>query len=102
MQRRRFLASCVVGLAVTPRAAFGQQSTKIHRVGVLLTSQDGEDQFLGALKELGHVEGQSEIIERRYMSDRKERLSVLGAELVQLNPDVIVVVNGYQAQREEG
>jgi putative ABC transport system substrate-binding protein len=97
MERRVLLISCMVGLAVTPIAAtFGQQSKKFHRLGLLLTSP-GDDELIGALKGLGYVEGQSMTIERRYMSDRKERLSVLGAELVQLNPDVIVVVNGYQA-----
>jgi len=95
--RRRFLAALAGGLLAAPLAADGQPARKVWRIGVLLTSPDGEASFLEALRSLGYVEGQNVSIERRYMSDRKERLSVLAAELVQLNPDIIVVVNGYQA-----
>ncbi|MGH9893349.1 MAG: ABC transporter substrate-binding protein [bacterium] len=97
MDRRAFIGALTGGLLATPLVADAQQARKVHRIGVLLTSPDGEERFLEALRNLGHVEGQSVFIERRYMSDRKEQLSVLAAELVQLNPDIIVVVNGYQA-----
>jgi putative ABC transport system substrate-binding protein len=86
-----------VGLLAAPLAAHAQQTRKVNRIGLLLTSPDGETGFLAALRNLGYVEGQNVLIERRYMADRKEGLSVLATELVQLNPDIIVVVNGYQA-----
>jgi putative ABC transport system substrate-binding protein len=85
------------GLLAAPLAAHAQQTRKVNRIGLLLTSPDGETGFLAALRNLGYVEGQNVLIERRYMADRKEGLSVLATELVQLNPDIIVVVNGYQA-----
>jgi putative ABC transport system substrate-binding protein len=86
-----------VALLAAPLAAHAQQTRKVNRIGLLLTSPDGETGFLAALRNLGYVEGQNVLIERRYMADRKEGLSVLATELVQLNPDIIVVVNGYQA-----
>jgi putative ABC transport system substrate-binding protein len=92
-----FISGITLGLLVAPRAAQAQPSRKMHRIGLLLTSPDGETGFIAALRDLGYVEGQNISIERRYMADRKEGLSVLATELVRLNPDIIVVVNGYQA-----
>ena len=97
MDRRTFLGTLASGLLAAPLGAQAQQPRKVHRIGLLLTSPDGEPGFLAALRDLGYVEGQNVKIERRYMADRKEGLSLLATELVQLNPDVIVVVNGYQA-----
>jgi putative ABC transport system substrate-binding protein len=97
MDRRAFIGTLAGGLLAAPLAANAQPARTVHRIGLLLTSPDGETSFLEALRDLGYVEGQNVFIERRYMADRKERLSMLAAELVQLNPDIIVVVNGYQA-----
>jgi putative ABC transport system substrate-binding protein len=98
MDRRAFISGVTLGLLASPRAAQAEQPGKVvYRIGLLLTSPDGETGFLAALRNLGYVEGQNISIERRYMTDRKEGLPVLARELVQLNPDIIVVVNGYQA-----
>jgi putative tryptophan/tyrosine transport system substrate-binding protein len=96
VDRRTFL-SLASGVLAVPLGAEAEQPGKVHQVGLLLTSPDGEPGFLAALRNLGYVEGQNVSIERRYMADRKEGLPVLARELVQLNPDIIVVVNGYQA-----
>jgi putative ABC transport system substrate-binding protein len=45
------------------------------------------------LRELGYVEGQNVIFEYRYAEGKEERLSQLAAELVALNPQVIVTIN---------
>jgi len=51
--------------------------------------------FEQGLRELGYVEGTNIIIERRYTDSAgnidEKRLAVLAAELVRLNPDVLVV-----------
>jgi len=52
------------------------------------------DGFLQGLRELGYVEGQNIVIERRYSEGRYERLPGLAAELVRLKVDVIVAVGG--------
>jgi ABC-type uncharacterized transport system substrate-binding protein len=97
MNRRAFLSALSGSLLAAPLGAQARQPRKVHRIGLLLTSPDGGAGFLTALRDLGYVEGQNVSIERRYMAGRKEGLPVLATELVQLNPDIIVVVNGYQA-----
>jgi putative ABC transport system substrate-binding protein len=46
--------------------------------------------FPDALRELGWIEGQNVVIERRFAENRVERLPELAAELIRLNVDVIV------------
>ena len=46
--------------------------------------------FRGGLRELGHVEGGSLLVEYRYAQGKAERLADLAAELVRLKVDVIV------------
>lgn len=45
------------------------------------------------LRELGYVEGQNVTFEYRYADGKEERLPALAAELVSLNPRVIVTIN---------
>jgi putative ABC transport system substrate-binding protein len=47
--------------------------------------------FQQGLRELGYVEGQTIRLERRYAAWQWDRLPSLAAELVQLQPDVIVI-----------
>ncbi len=44
------------------------------------------------LRERGWAEGQNFILERRYSEGRNDRLPALAAELVRLQPDLIVIV----------
>jgi putative tryptophan/tyrosine transport system substrate-binding protein len=53
-------------------------------------SSEPERGQLQGLRDLGYVEGQNIFIERRYADGRADRLEVLAAELVRLNPAVIV------------
>jgi ABC-type uncharacterized transport system substrate-binding protein len=48
------------------------------------------DAFRKKLRELGHVEGDSFVIEFRWAEGRHSRLPALAAEVVRLKPDVIV------------
>src|SRR5215207_9342740 len=52
--------------------------------------------FREGLRELGYVEGQNIAIEWRFAEGQPERLSGFAAELVELQPDVLVVT-GSQA-----
>ena len=47
--------------------------------------------LLQQLRELGHVEGQNLVVERRYSEGRAERFAEFAAELVRLNLDMIIV-----------
>jgi len=93
MTRRRFLRTASVSLLVTPLAAEAQQAGKVWRIGFISVTHraDDEDPFFRRLGELGYVEGQNLITERRYSQGRAERFSEFATELVRLKVDVIVV-----------
>ena len=64
-------------------------------IGVLSSHNSQEDAaakiaFLQAMRELGYVEDKHFKIAPRFADGRSDRLSVLAAELVGLNPDVIL------------
>jgi len=81
-------------LLVSPLVAEAQPAGKVPRVGFLLGLSPGPsrevDAFQRGLRELGYVEGQNIAIDYRYARGQVERLPGLAAELVRLNPDVIV------------
>ena len=91
MERRAFLHGSLVALAA-PFAAEGQQA--VPHVGVLAaTSAEDLPQSEGlrhGLRERGYVEGQNIVIQYRWARGNFERLPDLAAELVRLNPAVIV------------
>jgi putative ABC transport system substrate-binding protein len=72
-----------------------QQQAKVPRVGyftvrskVIAPARD--EAFQQALRELGYIEGKNIVIESRFADGKVDRLPALAAELVRLNPDVIV------------
>jgi putative tryptophan/tyrosine transport system substrate-binding protein len=91
MERRAFLRGSLVALAA-PLAAEGQAA--VPHVGVLAaTSAEDLPQSEGlrhGLRERGYVEGQNIVIQYRWARGNFERLPDLAAELVRLNPAVIV------------
>ena len=76
-------------------AATGQQSAQVHRVAILTVNpaatSDIPDSLRKELRDLGDVEDQNLVIDERAAAGKIERLPVLAAEFVALNPDVIVV-----------
>ncbi len=77
-------------------AAQAQQTARLPRIGVLLATTSGPgpagtDILREGLRELGYVEGRSVTIDWRYWEGKPDRLRDAVAELVRLNPDVIVV-----------
>jgi len=84
------LALCTLSFA-----AQAQPASKAVRVGVLAGGgsgfQAGYEPFRQRLGELGYVEGQNLALEVRNAEGRAERYAALSAELVRLEPDVIVV-----------
>ena len=93
MKRREFIT--LLGGAVTawPLAARAQQPGKKWLIGFI--AHDHEvmyDAFFERLRELGYVEGQNTIIERRYAGGQAERFQEFAREMVQLNSDVIVTI----------
>ena len=93
MDRRVFLGTLTGGLLVAPLAAEAQ-ARKVPRVGFLYRGSPAPSQEIDAfqrgLRELGYIEGQNIAVEYRFARGQVERLPELAAELVRLNPDVIV------------
>jgi putative ABC transport system substrate-binding protein len=94
VHRRGFL--CASGaLLFAPLAAKAQTRAKTYRIGYIQTASPEEQESLTrafdeGLPELGYVEGQNIVVERRFAWGKQELLPDLAVELVQLNVDVIV------------
>lgn len=102
MERRAFLALATGGLLAVPLAAGAQQAGRIARVGFLdfgsASSQEqmAKSPFWLAMKEIGWVEGQNMVVERRY-GESADQLNTAAIELVRLNVDIIVTYIGQPA-----
>jgi putative tryptophan/tyrosine transport system substrate-binding protein len=96
MRRREFIAG--LGMAVMgPLATAAQERERVRRIGVLIhlsESQPAGQRYVAAfrqgLKELGWTEGDNLRIDARWLAGDPERLRPYAAELVALDPDVIL------------
>ena len=100
-ERIMLIVTLWVALLAAPFAVEAQPAGRVPRVGYLspLSGSDPQvqrslDVFRQALRELGHVEGQSVAIEYRFAEGKYERLPDLATELVHLKVDVIVATTG--------
>ena len=89
------IITLALGLLAAPLASDAQQTGKVYRIGFILTAAREEVVHLAkaldeGLRELGYVEGQNIVFERRFAEGKQERLPALAAELVRLKVDVIV------------
>ena len=100
--RRRFLQGSLALAGLSLLAGCGalptqvSRAAKVPRIGWLgggagITASDAA--FQDGLAELGYVEGQTIVLERRVAGGSEERLRDLAAELVGLNVDVLVTNN---------
>jgi putative tryptophan/tyrosine transport system substrate-binding protein len=101
MRRREFIAG--LSAPAWPMVAWGQQSGKIPKVGVLWHAGNEQEEaiYLGALRhglvDLGYVDGKNIVLENRFPAEKPERFPVLAQELVALHPDVLLAVTGRAA-----
>jgi putative ABC transport system substrate-binding protein len=93
LMRRRDFITLLGGTATWPLVARAQQSGKIWRVGFIAHRHEKfYDALFEGLRELGYVEGQNIVYERRYAEGHAERFEEFAREMVKLDADVIVVV----------
>ena len=96
MDRRAFISTVAGALLAAPLAAGAQPAGRVLRLGILTptvpTPLGMTARIPTALRELGYVEGQNLIVQRRYAEDEIGRLPGMARDLVQLRVDVIVAV----------
>jgi len=105
LDRRTFIAAVAVGLLAASRMSLEQTPGRVYRLGILhsTTLVTDDPVALGnwmstPLRELGYVEGQNLIIERKYADGKFDRLPGLARELVELRVDVIFAVGAAPAK----
>jgi putative tryptophan/tyrosine transport system substrate-binding protein len=88
-------ALAMVVLLAAPAVSEGQQSKTIPRLCFLtfepytLGKRPGIDAFFATLRDLGHVDGRSIIIDYLSADERGERFPTLAAECLRLKADLI-------------
>jgi putative ABC transport system substrate-binding protein len=105
MGRREFIAM-LGGAAAYPFVARAQRATKVYRVGWIFSSvpvsqMAGVDPvdpvsraLVHGLRDLGYVEGDNLVLERRSAEGHFERIDEIAAELVGRKPEVIITGSG--------
>lgn len=100
MTRRAFLIA--VPALPAAFAAWGQQTGRVFRVGIVLTTtplaelvgpepiQPRVRAFVRELRRLGYAEGQNLILDRRSAEGKFDRFGEILGELLRLKPDVLV------------
>jgi putative tryptophan/tyrosine transport system substrate-binding protein len=97
MRRRAFITLLGGTVAAWPLAAGAQQPERMRRIGVLMgIGPDADGQaYVAALRtglqELGWIGGRTISIEERWSAGDESQLRVHAAELMDLQPDIIVV-----------
>ena len=100
ISRRAFIGSVAGGLLAAPLAAKAQRSEKMARVGILgigtaprpqeLAKSVSTNPFWLSMKELGWVDGNNMVVERRF-GESTDQLRTGAADLLRLKVDVLFV-----------
>jgi putative ABC transport system substrate-binding protein len=99
-----FVVTLTLSLLVVPLTTDAQQPTQVFHIGVLNPGSplpgptSSFELFRQGLRDLGYVEGQNLLIERRYAEGSAERLHDLAAELVRRNV-ALLLPQGVAATR---
>jgi putative tryptophan/tyrosine transport system substrate-binding protein len=106
MRRRDFIQGIAASTTGWPFVVRAEQASKVYRVGLFFSSTPlaemaGPDPvipvaraFVHGLRDLGYVEGQNLILERRTAEGKFEQIPKIAAELVGRNPDAVVTGGG--------
>src|SRR4051794_12181614 len=101
MRRREFITILGGSMAVWPYAVLAQQPDRVRRIGVLFgaAANDPESQarmaaFAEELARLGWADGRNVRIDTRWATTNPDDIRRHAAELVALEPDVILAATG--------
>src|SRR5262245_34850314 len=101
--KRRDFITLFGGAATWSFSARALPSGKVWRIGFIAHRYETfYDALFDGLRELGYMEGQNIIIERRYAEGRAERFKDFAAEMIRLNVDLIIVVTTPAALAARG
>jgi ABC-type uncharacterized transport system substrate-binding protein len=92
MDRRAFFGAAALACVGASFVVHGETAKKVRRIGMLSAgtlSPSEPAPFYAALRELGWIEGENLIIERRGAAGKSEVVPALAVELVRLQPDLI-------------
>jgi putative ABC transport system substrate-binding protein len=94
IDRRTFVARACGAILVLSSDARAQKTSKLRRVAYLGNTPPMPPVFVQAMKQFGYVEGTTATFEARFADGKDDRLPALVAELVKLEPEVLVVSTG--------
>jgi len=93
MTSRRQFITLLGGATAWPLAARAQHAGKMWRIAFITQAETNiYEALFERLRELGYVEGQNIIIERRYAEGRAEKFQEFAAEMVRLKADLIITI----------
>lgn len=101
MNRRTFVLAVAVGLGAAPRLA--QPAGKVYRIGILGNApmrpeaEFRTSNWVQALRDLGWIDGQNVMFERRASDGKSELLPQLARELVGARVDLIATFSSQDA-----
>jgi ABC-type uncharacterized transport system substrate-binding protein len=93
MRRRDFITLVGGAILAWPHVLRAQQPARVWRIGFIAHRYEKfYDPLFSGLRELGYIEGQNLIVERRYAQGNAERFKEFAQEMVRLNVDAVIVV----------
>jgi len=107
MRRREFMTFLGGAAIASPIGALAQQTTNVPRVGILSDESpsvgaESFEPFAQGLRGLGWIEGRNIVFEHRSAERKNEILPSLAAELVRLEPNVILAIGTPSARAAKG
>ena len=99
LSRREFIAVSSFALPIWPLATHGQDTSRLRRVGVLISGKEADKNtqhrlavFKEAMRKLSWIEGKNIHYEVRWGNGNRERISAGALELIGLAPDAVLTV----------
>lgn len=96
MRRRDFISLLGGTVTVWPALAKAQSTRNIPHIGILWHAANAEQEepyfsaIIDGLRDVGYVDGSTVVLEHRFPNEQPDQFRKMAAELVALQPDVLV------------